>query len=148
MGINDKDYANALEHQRLHERALMQLEYDKQIEEKKMAFGSAVGGAYPPTGITISTAGTNTPTWVSNVAMTQSGSKVLNEQDLQHDAMKAPLSALIDMWTVRYSGEWVSEADFQEDDFWRLALIRLVGANKLEKHHLANQYAAVYRIIE
>jgi hypothetical protein len=37
---------------------------------------------------------------------------------------------------------------FQEDDFWRLALIRLVGANKLEKHNLASQYASVYRIIE
>ena len=173
MGISDEDYANAIEHQRLHERALMQLEKEKQ-EEKKMSglmnsLGNLLGagqqalgtnGLSPhqqaaqqaalaqQTGITISTAGTNTPTWVSNVAMTQSGSKVLNEQDLQHDAMKAPLSALIDMWTVRYSGEWVSEADFQEDDFWRLALIRLVGANKLEKHHLANQYAAVYRIIE
>jgi len=84
----------------------------------------------------------------ANVSMTQSGSKVLNEQDLQHDAMKAPLSALIDMWVMRWQGEWVSEDVFQEDDFWRLSLIRLVGANKLEKHHLANQYAAVYRIIE
>jgi hypothetical protein len=62
--------------------------------------------------------------------------------------MKAPLSALIDMWTMRWQGEWVSETEFQEDDFWRIALIRLVGANKLEKHHLASQYAAVYRIIE
>jgi hypothetical protein len=62
--------------------------------------------------------------------------------------MKAPLSALLDMWTMRWQGEWVDEADFQEDDFWRIALIRLVGANKLEKHHLASQYAAVYRIIE
>ena len=74
--------------------------------------------------------------------------KTLNEQDLQHDAMKAPLSALVDMWTMRWQGEWVSETEFQEDTFWRLALIRLVGANKLEKHHLANQYAAVYRIID
>ena len=79
---------------------------------------------------------------------TPSGSKVLTEADLQNDAMKAPLSALLDMWTMRWQGEWVDEADFQEDDFWRIALIRLVGANKLEKHHLASQYAAVYRIIE
>lgn len=76
------------------------------------------------------------------------GIKTLNEQDLQHDAMKAPLSALIDMWTMRWQGEWVSETEFQEDDFWRLALIRLVGANKLEKHNLANSYSPVYRIIE
>lgn len=76
------------------------------------------------------------------------GIKTLNEQDLQHDAMKAPLSALIDMWQMRFSGEWVSETEFQEDDFWRLALIRLVGANKLEKHNLASSYSPVYRIIE
>jgi hypothetical protein len=62
--------------------------------------------------------------------------------------MKAPLSALVDMWTMRWQGEWVSEDAFQEDDFWRLALIRLVGANKLEKHNLASQYASVYRIID
>lgn len=72
----------------------------------------------------------------------------LNEKDLKHDAMVAPLSALVDMWMARWQGEWVSENEFQEDDFWRLALIRLTGANKLEKHHLASSYYAVYRIIE
>ena len=82
------------------------------------------------------------------VSTTPSGSKVLVEADLHSQAMKAPLSALVDMWTMRWQGEWVSEDAFQEDDFWRLALIRLVGANKLEKHNLANQYASVYRIID
>ncbi len=82
------------------------------------------------------------------VSTTPSGSKVIVEADLNNQAMKAPLSALVDMWTVRWGGEWVSEDAFQEDDFWRLALIRLVGANKLEKHNLANQYVSVYRIIE
>jgi hypothetical protein len=74
--------------------------------------------------------------------------KVLTEQDLRHDGMKAPLSALVDMWTVRWGSEWVDETEFQEDDFWRIALVRLTGANKLEKHNLANQYQSVYRIIE
>jgi hypothetical protein len=74
--------------------------------------------------------------------------KVLTEDDLHNQAMKAPLSALIDMWLARWQGEWVSESEFQEDAFWRIAMIRLTGANKLEKHNLANQYAAVYRIIE
>ena len=111
------------------------------------SMGNILGGVTAqPASITISN--TTNPTWASNVSMTQSGSKILNEQDLKHDAMQAPLSALVDMWTMRWQGEWVSESEFQEDDFWRIALIRLVGANKLEKHHLANQYAAVYRIIE
>lgn len=74
--------------------------------------------------------------------------KALTEKDLRHDGMKAPLSALVDMWTVRWGSEWVSETEFQEDDFWRIALVRLTGANKLEKHNLANQYMSVYRIIE
>jgi len=74
--------------------------------------------------------------------------KALTEKDLKNDAMKAPLSALVDMWTVRWGSEWVGEFNFQEDDFWRIALVRLTGANKLEKHTLANQYMSVYRIIE
>jgi hypothetical protein len=74
--------------------------------------------------------------------------KALTEQDLKNDAMKAPLSALVDMWTVRWGSEWVSETEFQEDDFWRIALVRLTGANKLEKHNLASQYKSVYRVIE
>jgi hypothetical protein len=72
----------------------------------------------------------------------------LTEKDLRHEGMKAPLSALVDMWTVRWGSEWVGETEFQEDDFWRIALVRLTGANKLEKHNLANQYMSVYRIIE
>ena len=128
MGISDKDYGDAL----ITQQAFVA----QQMKEKKMS-GTITLNPY-----------TSTDTWASNVSMTQSGSKILNEQDLKHDAMQAPLSALVDMWTMRWQGTWVSETEFAEDDFWRLALIRLVGANKLEKHHLANQYAAVYRIIE
>jgi hypothetical protein len=61
--------------------------------------------------------------------------------------MQAPLSSLADMWTMRWDNQWVNETEFMDDDFWRLALIRLLGANKLEKHNLVNQYHAVYRII-
>jgi hypothetical protein len=150
MGINDKDYADALEHQRVHAQALMKLELQKQQGSLEQAIKNAADRLAPKQA-TISTTYpakvVSTGTYIAP-SMTQSGSKVLNEQDLRHDAMKAPLSALIDMWTMRWQGEWVSEDVFQEDDFWRLALIRLVGANRLEKHHLANQYAAVYRIIE
>lgn len=121
MGISDKDYADALEHQRVHQVALMKLEIDKQ--RLRMQTGAGAGSVY-------------------------TGVRPINEEDLQHDAMKAPLSALVDMWTMRWGGEWVNESAIQEDDFWRLALIRLTGANKLEKHNMANQYHPVYRIIE
>lgn len=76
------------------------------------------------------------------------GLKVITEENLKHDAMIAPLSALVDMWTMRWQGNWVNEAEFDEDDFWRLALVRLLGASKLEKHNLADQHRSVYRIIE
>ena len=75
------------------------------------------------------------------------GYKPLREEDLKHEAMQAPLSSLADMWLARWGSQWVAEQEFMDDDFWRLALIRLLGANKLEKHNLVNQYHAVYRII-
>ena len=126
MGISDEDYANALEHQRLHERALMKLA----VQNQQVTLEHAIQNA--------STA----------VQMPYGHFKVLAEQDLHHEAMKAPLSALIDMWLARWQGEWVSETNFQEDDFWRITLVRLTGANKLEKHNLATQMSPVYRIIE
>jgi hypothetical protein len=132
MGISDEDYGTALiELQQLKALSAKQTEDIVDALDKYATGWSDPRSVYPTT-----------------TSTTPSGSKVLTEADLQNDAMKAPLSALLDMWTMRWQGEWVDEADFQEDDFWRIALIRLVGANKLEKHHLASQYAAVYRIIE
>jgi len=115
MGIRDEDYANALEHQRMHMQALQ-----------------------------------NAGTIARNPIIEQPYGtfKMLTENDLQNEAMKAPISALVDMWLARWQGEWVSETYFQEDDFWRIALVRLTGANKLEKHNLATQMSPVYRIIE
>ena len=95
--------------------------------------------------------GTGPATWATNTTtgtFTPVGLKVLTEENLNHDAMKAPLSALVDMWTMRWQGNWVNEGEFDEDDFWRLALVRLLGASKLEKHNLADQHRPVYRIIE
>jgi hypothetical protein len=129
MGISDKDYADAIEHQRVHQAAL----------KNEGIISSGV------TGITLTTSNTGTGFTVREPYGTF---KALTEQDLRHEGMKAPLSALVDMWTVRWGSEWVSETEFQEDDFWRIALVRLTGANKLEKHNLANQYMSVYRIIE
>jgi len=126
MGISDEDYANALKHQRVHQVALMKLE----LQNKQVTLEQAIQNA-----------GTA-------VQMPYGHFKVLAEQDLHHEAMKAPLSALIDMWLARWQGEWVSETYFQEDDFLRIALVRLTGANKLEKHNLATQMSPVYRIIE
>jgi hypothetical protein len=133
MGISDKDYADAI----IQKQKKAQ---QKQTVEQMIKNIEAISST-----VTLST--TNYPT---NASITQPYGqfKALTEQDLRHEGMKAPLSALIDMWTVRWGSEWVDEKEFQEDDFWRIALVRLTGANKLEKHNLANQYMSVYRIIE
>ena len=125
MGISDKDYADAIEHQRVHMQAIKN------------------------TGIISGTINANVTTGTTYTVQQPYGTfKVLTEKDLKHEAMKAPLSALVDMWLARWQGDWVSELVFQEDDFWRITLLRLTGANKLEKHNLANQSSPVYRIIE
>jgi hypothetical protein len=126
MGITDEDYADALIYEKQKQAQLQQM-------KRRMAPND--------TTFTLSSSG-------SVLSTALAGVKVISENELQHEAMKAPLSALVDMWTMRWQGEWVNEQEFAKDDFWRLALIRLTGANKLEKHSLANQYEAVYRIIE
>jgi hypothetical protein len=138
MGISDKDYG----------RAIKDLQEIKAQVVKQMKENSVVNttGSYNTTVGT--SVGIGTGGFTINSDQPYGQFKVLTEKDLKHDAMKAPLSALIDMWTVRWGSEWVGETEFQEDDFWRIALVRLTGANKLEKHNLANQYMSVYRIIE
>lgn len=127
MGIRDEDYADALIY-----------------EKQKQALSS----------ITVPNGGNMTGTinaggfTLGSVQQPYGTFKVLTEEDLQHEAMKAPLSALVDMWVVRWSSKWVGESEFKEDTFWRIALIRLTGANRLEKHNLANQFESVYRVIE
>lgn len=174
MGLKDEDYRKALEEkQRQLQVEYIKLQMEKQKEEARMLRTSPVHNntnaiASNGTGMVIINQGgqtttftnsgtytqplntsTTTGTWASQTSIGGGGGlRPITEVDLKHDAMQAPLSALVDMWTVRWQGEWVNEAEFDNDDFWRLALIRLMGANKLEKHNLANQYRSVYRIIE
>lgn len=126
MGISDKDYGDALIKQHAY------------IAEQMKGQATVTGT------ITLTPAGQE----VGRITQPYGQFKALTEQDLRHEGMKAPLSALVDMWTVRWGSEWVGETEFQEDDFWRIALVRLTSANKLEKYNLANQYMSVYRIIE
>jgi hypothetical protein len=150
MGISDKDYADALIYEKQKQAAQQQQNRNYPqgaLGQANTATGLGTIGQAVTTGLnnlTLTTSNTTGAIWASP----PTGLKTLTEQDLKHEAMKAPLSALVDMWTVRWGGEWVSEDAFKEDDFWRLALIRLIGANKLERHNLASQYACVYRIIE
>lgn len=151
MGISDKDYADALEkHYHEHLVAKVKLAQEKeriQKERERQMLGAAVTSIISNT--TTGQLHYANPNAAQNAYTAQGtlGIKPLREEDLKHDAMQAPLSSLADMWTMRWDNQWVNEQEFMDDDFWRLALIRLLGANKLEKHNLVNQYHAVYRII-
>jgi hypothetical protein len=124
MGISDKDMADAI------------AKRDKHI----------VGWTDPRgvLGITVANAMIAPPP----VNSFQGGSYAVSESDLQSEAMLAPLSAVVDMWTVRWGGDWVAENYLLIDDFWRLVLLRLLSVNKVEKHYKMNQQGLVYRIIE
>ena len=147
MGIADEDYAKALEEKRKRQAEEF-LKHYKKHKEEQMRTGVTVDDTNTITSVGTGTIVYNgtTNTWSTSAGPI--GLKVITEDNLNHDAMKAPLSALVDMWVMRWQGNWVNEAEFDEDDFWRLALVRLLGASKLEKHNLADQHRSVYRIIE
>ena len=130
MGISDKDYAEAIQKQKFKDFS------------NRQNLGAVSGTINVPNGGAVTIA--RNPI----IEQPYGTFKVLTEDDLHNEAMKAPLSALVDMWLARWQGDWVSELIFQEDDFWRITLVRLTGANKLEKHNLASQSSPVYRIIE
>lgn len=132
MSISDKDYGDALRQK--YKR--MEAEITQQTKENSSLNTTGSHNTF------IGSQGSIT------IQQPYGTFKTLTEDDLHNEAMKAPLSALVDMWLARWQGDWVSELIFQEDDFWRITLIRLTGANKLEKHNLATQSAPVYRIIE
>lgn len=133
MGISDEEYAAALEK---HFKQKAQDARQRQTE-KEMIRTSIVDN-------NINTIAVQNTAYIQQTI----GLKPMREEDLKQEAMQVPLSALIDMWTVKFGGSWVPEQEFMDEDFWRLALLRLLGANKLEKHHLVNQFHCVYRIIE
>ncbi len=156
MGISDDDYADALSYYKLQQAQAQQNTGGQQMLgalTSAMGLGGVSGGAQQGN-VGLANAATQQAQWISN--STQSpftqqslgGFATIMTEDLKNEAMQVPLSVLVDMWTMRWGGEWVGQQEFVEDRFWQLALTRLVGAGKLEKHNLANAYHPVYRIIE
>jgi hypothetical protein len=126
MGISDKDMADAIAKRDATEAINTRLTVNLGLKERIAGTANAML-APPPV---------------------QRASYTVTENELQSEAMVAPLSAVVDMWTVRWGGEWVAEKDILFDDFWRLVLLRLISTNKVEKHYKMNQQGLVYRIVE
>ena len=72
----------------------------------------------------------------------------MTSKDLDHEAAKVSLEVLSNMWVMRWQDKWVDKEELTEDDFWRIAFVRLENVNKLERHILADNMQYVYRIIE
>ena len=157
MAISDDDYADALSYYKLQQA---QAQHHKGEQGMLGALTQAAGlggvsGGAQQGNVALNYPNASQQTWISNNTQfaqsaqhTIGGIPLITQEDLKHEAMQVPLSVLIDMWTVRWGGEWVSQQEFAEDKFWSMALSRLVGVGKLEKHCLANAYHPVYRIIE
>jgi hypothetical protein len=132
MGISDKDMADAIAKRDTAENINTRLTVNLGLKERMVGTARTANAMIAP----------------PPVNSFQGGSYAVTEGDLQSEAMVSPLTAVVDMWTVRWGGEWVSEKDLLLDDFWRLVLLRLLSTNKVEKHYKMNQQGLVYRIIE
>lgn len=127
MGLEDEAYASALEEMR---RKVL-------IEKLKQAQDAHINGT---AGTTQYPTNLGTPVYKGHVGMTA--------KDLDHEAAKVSLDVLKNMWIMRWQDKWVSKDEITEDDFWRIAFVRLENVNKLERHILADNMQYVYRIIE
>ena len=59
------------------------------------------------------------------------------------DTLTLSSDQLSDLWLLKYGDAWVN---FEEqEEFYQCAAIRLIAANKLEKHHVNNK--VVYKLI-
>lgn len=70
----------------------------------------------------------------------------LKMTDLEGPAGKATLEELCDLWRARWSNNWVQRKDIT-DEFYMVCAQRLVSANRVEAHELADG-THVYRLIE
>lgn len=129
MGLEDETYALALEEMR---RQVL-------VEKLKQAQDARI---YSAGGTTQHSKKVRTPT------LKIQGHIGMTSDDLDHEAAKVSLDVLKNMWIMRWQDKWVGKDEIVEDDFWRIAFVRLENVNKMERHMLADNMQYVYRIIE
>lgn len=133
MGITDEDYAQAI----LVERVKKAQEKQKERIKEALKVTSPQAGSIT---VSTTTGALHYPTHVGHIGM--------KSEDLDHEAAKVSLDVLKNMWLMRWQDKWVNKDEITEDDFWRIAFVRLENVNKLERHILADNMQYVYRIIE
>ena len=66
--------------------------------------------------------------------------------NLEEGAWVAAISELENLWLVKFGSKWVQHPEL--DEFYKVAVERLIKAKKMETHHLTQISLPVYRIIE
>jgi hypothetical protein len=66
--------------------------------------------------------------------------------NLEEGAWVAAISELENLWLVKFGSKWVQHPEL--DEFYKVAVARLISAKKMETHHLTQISLPVYRIIE
>lgn len=66
--------------------------------------------------------------------------------NLEEGAWVAAISELENLWLVKFGSKWVQHPEL--DEFYKVAVARLIKAKKMETHHLTQISLPVYRIIE
>jgi hypothetical protein len=66
--------------------------------------------------------------------------------NLEEGAWVASITELENLWLVKFGSKWVQQHDL--DEFYKVAVARLINAKKMETHHLTQISLPVYRIIE
>lgn len=136
MGLSDEMYALAIE--RMHEEQRMEaLRAQKDLLKAQLNLEA-----------TRIKAAQATPTASAHPYQPKLSEPRMYTDDLDHEAAKVSLDTLKDMWIMRWQDNWVGREEFTNDDFWRIAFVRLENVNKLERHMLFDRMEYVYRIIE
>jgi hypothetical protein len=66
--------------------------------------------------------------------------------NLEEGVWAASITELENLWLVKFSSKWVQHHEL--DEFYKVAVLRLINAKKMETHHLTQISLPVYRIIE
>jgi hypothetical protein len=66
--------------------------------------------------------------------------------NLEEGVWAAAISELENLWLVKFGSKWVQHPEL--DEFYKVAVKRLINAKKMETHHLTQISLPVYRIIE
>lgn len=70
------------------------------------------------------------------------------QENLDDPAWQSSISTLENAWLAKFGSEWVDGAQLIGDAFFSVAALRLVLANRLERHLLMSRSEPVYRIVE